>query len=129
MMCYDEKGGSFPFTYEEIELMQQVLSEKIRDMENNVDAKDPHKYRKIRSLYGKTSGLVWIVDTTPKRNICCYKGFKTEIKYSRADNCYYGKLEGIRDLVNFEGESREEALKNFQVAVDDYLEMAKEVKE
>ena len=43
MICYDEKGGSFPFTYEEIELMQQVLSEKIRDMENNVDAKDPRE--------------------------------------------------------------------------------------
>lgn len=129
MMCYDENGGSFHFTYKEIEIMQQILSEKIRDMGSNVDAKDPHKYREIRSLYGKISGLIWMVDTTPKRNICCYKGFKTEIKYSRGDNCYYGKLEGIRDLVNFEGDSMEEAIKEFYVAVDDYLEMVKGVKE
>ena len=50
-----------------------------------------------------------------------YKGFETKIKYSEEDGVYYGKLEGIYDLVNFEGDSWDDALKNFYEAVDDYL--------
>lgn len=129
MMSYDENSGSFPFTYEEIELMWQLLSEKNCEMEKELERKDPHVYLQIQELHGKFAGLLKLMDRKRKISTCEYKGFKTEIKYSLEDNCYYGKLEGIRDLVNFEGESREEALKNFQVAVDDYLEMAKEVKE
>lgn len=50
-----------------------------------------------------------------------YKGFETKIKYSEEDGVYYGKLEGLYDLVNFEGDSLDDALKNFYEAVDDYL--------
>lgn len=50
-----------------------------------------------------------------------YKGLETKIRYSEEDGVYYGKLEGIYDLVNFEGDSWDDALKNFYEAVDDYL--------
>lgn len=129
MMCYDANGGSFPFTYEEIELIRQVLSEKISEMESDLDAKDPHRYLKIRSLYGKISGLILLINTKKKGDICYYKGFRTEIKYSPEDACYFGKIEGIRDLVNFEGDTMEDTIKEFYDAVDDYLETVKEVKE
>lgn len=66
MMCYDEDGESFLFTYEEIELMQQVLSEKINEMESDLDAKDPHQYLKIRSLYGKIWGMIRLINTKKK---------------------------------------------------------------
>lgn len=129
MMCYDENGGSFPFTYEEIELMQQLLIEKSCEMEKELERKDPHTYLRIQELHGKFSGLLKLMDRKRKIGTCEYKGFKAEIKYSLEDNCYYGKLEGIRDLVNFEGSTKGEAMTNFQVAVDDYLETVKDVKE
>lgn len=128
MMCYDENGGSFHFTYKEIELMQQLLSEKSCEMEKELERKDPHTYLRIQELHGKFSGLLKLMDRKRKINTCEYKGFKAEIKYSLEDDCYYGELEGIRDLVNFEGSTKGEAMTNFQVAVDDYLETVKDVK-
>ena len=50
-----------------------------------------------------------------------YKGYATIVKYSEADHVWYGKIEGIRDLVNFEAEKMEDAERAFRKAVDDYL--------
>lgn len=50
-----------------------------------------------------------------------YKGFRTIIKYSKEDKVYYGKIEDIRDLVNYESENYEGLEKAFHEAVDDYL--------
>lgn len=52
-----------------------------------------------------------------------YKGFFAEIKYSAEDRVYYGKIDGIGDLVNFESDRVEETEKAFHSAVDDYLNM------
>ena len=30
-----------------------------------------------------------------------YKGYRTKIEFDRKDNIFYGKVEGIRDFVNF----------------------------
>ena len=47
-------------------------------------------------------------------------GYQTEIKYSEKDGCYYGKIEGIDDLVDFEGDTYDSCLQAFYEAVEDY---------
>ena len=34
-----------------------------------------------------------------------YKGYTTKVEYSAEDHVLFGKIEGIRDLVNFESET------------------------
>jgi predicted HicB family RNase H-like nuclease len=56
-----------------------------------------------------------------------YKGYYANISFSAEDEVLFGKLIGINDLVNFEGESVKELKKAFHEAVDDYLETCKEL--
>jgi predicted HicB family RNase H-like nuclease len=56
-----------------------------------------------------------------------YKEYLGTIDYSAEDEVFYGKVFGIDDLVNFEGTSVSELKKSFQDAVDDYLELCKEL--
>ncbi len=41
--------------------------------------------------------------------------------FSEKDGVFYGKVEGIEGLVNFEGESVAELTESFHEAVDDYI--------
>lgn len=50
-----------------------------------------------------------------------YKGYKTEIRFSKEDNVFFGKIEGIKDLVSFDADKAEDIEKEFHDAVDDYL--------
>ena len=61
------------------------------------------------------------------KNILEYKGYFAKIEYSVEDHVLYGKIEGIKDLVNFESDSVENIEKEFQCAVDDYLELCHEL--
>lgn len=54
-------------------------------------------------------------------NVLEYKGYYTKVEYSAEDNVLYGKIEGIRDLVNFECDTLDGVESAFQAAVDDYL--------
>ena len=56
-----------------------------------------------------------------------YKGYYTKIRYNEEEKWYSGKLEGIRDLVNFGSEKLSEIEQEFHLAVDDYLELCKEL--
>lgn len=56
-----------------------------------------------------------------------YKGFCTIIKYSKEDKVYYGKIENIPDLVNYESENYEGLERAFHEAVDDYLVFREEI--
>ena len=56
-----------------------------------------------------------------------YKGFKGSCEYSKEDICFYGKLIGINDLVNYESGNVSKLRKEFENAVDDYLIMCKEI--
>lgn len=58
-------------------------------------------------------------------NIIEYKGYYSKVEYSKEDNVLYGKIEGIKDLVNFECENAADVQSEFQAAVDDYLEFCK----
>lgn len=56
-----------------------------------------------------------------------YRGYKTTMKWDEADKIYYGKIEGIKDLVSFHSNNVETFEKEFQKAVDDYLIFCEEV--
>lgn len=60
-------------------------------------------------------------------NILEYKGYYTKVQYSAEDRLLFGKIEGIRDLVNFECENVADVEKEFQAAVDDYLALCEDV--
>ncbi len=59
-------------------------------------------------------------------NMLKYKGYIGSVAFSEKDNVFFGKVEGIDGLVNFEGESVKELTDAFHEAVDDYLEYCKE---
>ena len=59
-------------------------------------------------------------------NIMEYKGYYAKIKYSSEDGCFCGRVEGLRNsLISFEGETVEELKKDFEDAIDCYLEDCK----
>ncbi|MBQ7420175.1 MAG: type II toxin-antitoxin system HicB family antitoxin [Prevotella sp.] len=59
-------------------------------------------------------------------NTMTYKGYLGSVAYSEKDNVFFGKIEGINGLVNFEGESIKELTEAFHEAVDDYLAYCKD---
>ena len=62
-------------------------------------------------------------------NIMKYKGYWAEISYSDEDECFCGKIEGLKnDLVFFEGNTVKELKKDFKEAIDDYLQLCKQTK-
>lgn len=59
-------------------------------------------------------------------NTMTYKGYLGSVAYSEKDQIFFGKIEGINGLVNFEGESVKELTEAFHEAVDDYLAYCKD---
>jgi len=54
-------------------------------------------------------------------NLLQYKKYFGTVEHSVKDNCLYGKLAFIRDLVTYEAVTVESLVNEFQRAVDDYL--------
>lgn len=50
-----------------------------------------------------------------------YKGFLGTVSFSEIDQVYFGKVEGIDGLVNYEGANIKELASAFHEAVDDYI--------
>jgi predicted HicB family RNase H-like nuclease len=61
------------------------------------------------------------------KNTITYKNFIGSISFSSEDEVFHGKIEGIDDLVTFEGTTVEELKNAFYEAVDDYLETCAEI--
>ncbi|MBQ3683713.1 MAG: type II toxin-antitoxin system HicB family antitoxin [Succinimonas sp.] len=59
-------------------------------------------------------------------NIIKYKGYVGSVEFSEADNILYGKVQGIRSLISYEGTSVQELIEDFHGAVDDYLALCEE---
>lgn len=59
-------------------------------------------------------------------NTLKYKDFIGTVAFSEEDGVFFGKIEGIEGLVNFEGESVDELVNSFHEAVDDYLAYCRE---
>jgi predicted HicB family RNase H-like nuclease len=56
------------------------------------------------------------------KNYLEYKGYIGTVEFSAEDKIFFGKIQGINDLVTFEGTSVDELEKSFQESVLDYLE-------
>jgi predicted HicB family RNase H-like nuclease len=50
-----------------------------------------------------------------------YRGYNGSVAYSEKDQVFFGKIEGINGLVNYEADSVKELTDAFHEAVDDYL--------
>lgn len=55
------------------------------------------------------------------KNTMSYKGYVGTVEYSEEDQCLFGRIAGISDIITYEGESVSEIQAAFQEAVDDYL--------
>ena len=52
-----------------------------------------------------------------------YRGYMPLIRYSEEDGCFVGEVAGLyRHGISFEGETEEEIRKDFEAAIDFYLE-------
>jgi len=59
-------------------------------------------------------------------NIMEYKGYIGSVEFSERDELFYGKVQGIRSLISYEGSTAAELVADFHGAVDDYLTLCEE---
>lgn len=59
-------------------------------------------------------------------NIMEYKGYVGSVEFSQADSLFFGKVQGIRSLISYEGTSAKTLVKDFQEAVDAYLALCEQ---
>ena len=59
------------------------------------------------------------------KDMLSYKEYFGSVHYSDGDQVFYGKIEFIKGLVNYEGTDVQSLRSSFEDAVDDYLEMCK----
>ncbi|MBO7420856.1 MAG: type II toxin-antitoxin system HicB family antitoxin [Spirochaetaceae bacterium] len=56
------------------------------------------------------------------KNIMEYKGYIGSVEFSPEDEIFYGKVQGVRSLISYEGSNAAELVSDFHKAVDDYIE-------
>ncbi|MEJ2222054.1 MAG: type II toxin-antitoxin system HicB family antitoxin [Desulfobacterales bacterium] len=61
------------------------------------------------------------------KDVLQYKNFIGSVNFNADDEIFYGKIEGINDLVTFEGESVKKFKQAFEEAVEDYLQLCEQV--
>ena len=54
-------------------------------------------------------------------NVMEYKGYVGSVEFSEKDGVFYGKVQGIRSLISYEGTTANGLVSDFHEAVDDYL--------
>ena len=55
------------------------------------------------------------------RNKMEYKGYIGSVEFSPEEEIFYGKVQGIRSLISYEGTNAAELVSDFHSAVDDYI--------
>ena len=55
-----------------------------------------------------------------------YKGYIGSVEFSEKDGVFYGKVQGIRSLISYEGTNAAELVSDFHEAVNDYLAACEE---
>ena len=60
------------------------------------------------------------------KNTMEYKGYIGSVEFSEDDGVFFGKVQGIRSLISYEGTNASELVSDFHGAVDDYLALCKE---
>lgn len=60
------------------------------------------------------------------KDVLLYKGFIGSVHFSMDDRIFFGKIEGINDLVTFEGSTVDELENAFKYMVDEHIKDCKE---
>ena len=60
------------------------------------------------------------------KNVMEYKGYVGSVEFSEKDGVFFGKVQGIRSLISYEGTNAKELVSDFHEAVDDYLSLCEE---
>lgn len=55
-----------------------------------------------------------------------YKGYTGSVAYDAEDRLFYGRVDGIADIVSFQGDTVEALEADFRAGVDDYLDFCEE---
>ena len=55
------------------------------------------------------------------KDVIKYKGFIGSVRYASEDKVFYGKVEGINDLITFEGSTVDELEEGFKYMVDEHI--------
>jgi predicted HicB family RNase H-like nuclease len=59
------------------------------------------------------------------KDVLRFKDFIGSVHFSADDDCFFGKIEGIDDLVSFEGRDVDELKRSFREAVEDYVKLCR----
>jgi len=59
------------------------------------------------------------------KDVLRYKDFIGSVHFSAEDECFFGKIEGIDDLVTFEGRDVGDLKRSFREAVEDYIDLCR----
>ena len=60
-------------------------------------------------------------------NSLLHKGYTARIDFSDEDDCFIGRIVGIKDIIGFHGNTVKELKTSFYEAVDDYNEACKAI--
>ena len=60
------------------------------------------------------------------KDVMKYKNQYGSVHYDSDDNIFFGKIEGINDLITYEGRTVDELNRSFREAVEDYLHICQE---
>ena len=55
------------------------------------------------------------------KDVLKYKGFIGSVHYASEDRVFYGKVEGVNDLISFEGTTVDELEEGFKYMVDEHI--------
>ncbi|WOC32353.1 MULTISPECIES: type II toxin-antitoxin system HicB family antitoxin [Caproicibacterium] len=61
------------------------------------------------------------------KNYLVYKDYHGTVEYSAEDDCLFGQIVGIADLISYEGQDVASLKQDFENAVDDYLALCKQL--
>jgi len=56
------------------------------------------------------------------KNTMSYKGYYGSVEFSDEDNVFFGRIVGINDRITYEGDNVTDLRRDFEEAVDEYLE-------
>jgi len=60
------------------------------------------------------------------KDVIIYKDYIGSVHFNADDEVFFGKIEGVEDLITFEGNSVLEVKGAFEEAVNDYIELCEE---
>lgn len=60
------------------------------------------------------------------KDVLIHKDYIGSVHFNSDDEVFFGKIEGIEDLISFEGDSVVELKRAFEEGVEDYIQICKE---